>query len=299
MCSFIVQPIAMTIYSMTGYASVQRQTALGQLNLELRSVNHRFFELQVKADEVLRQSEPWIRELLASKIQRGKIECKLSLNRIKTDSTPAAIDMAALQALMAQQQQVISLIPNSSVLSVGEILRWPGVIPQVDHDQVSIEDELKQALNDLLQGLLDQRAREGSKLAEFLLKAHQELLQQLTLLPDLIASSSANHQAKLAAKLQEALNSVDSDRLQQELVYFAQRVDVQEEITRLHVHADGLISILKQGGPAGKKLDFLMQEFNREANTLASKSISHEVTQIALTLKVLIEQMREQVQNIE
>lgn len=284
---------------MTGYASLQIPSDLGQLNLELRSVNHRFFELQVKADELLRGYEPWIRELCASKIQRGKIECKLSLHRQTQAQGQAQLDQAALQQLLQLQQQVLQAAPQSGTLSVKEILAWPGVMPESPSDLAAIEPIVKTGLQQLLNDFLAYRAREGEKLAIFMRQKNQHMQHQLSHLPALLSSAMQAYQAKLQAKLQEAVGQVDGDRLQQEIAYFAQRVDVEEEISRLQVHCAELDNIFNKGGPVGKQLDFLMQEFNREANTLASKSISNEITQIALSLKVTIEQMREQVQNIE
>mgnify|MGYP000066419694 FL=1 len=289
----------MKIFSMTGYASLQTQTALGQFNFELRSVNHRYFELQVKADEQLRSFEPWVRELLASKISRGKVECRLSLNRTHTEAAKAEIDPAALDKLLQMQQTVLQKSPQSTILTVRDILSWPGVIPDSPADLVEIEQVFKQAMQTLLENLLQHRMREGTKLAEFMLDKNQQIAQALGRLPPLMHSAMDSYQAKLVAKLKDAADTLDTDRLQQEIVYFAQRVDVEEEIARLGVHTAELKTILEQGGAVGKRLDFLMQEFNREANTLASKSISPEITQIALSFKVLIEQMREQVQNLE
>lgn len=284
---------------MTGYASLQIPSDFGQLNLELRSVNHRFFELQVKADELLRGYEPWIRELCASKIQRGKIECKLSLHRQAQVKAQAQLDQASLEQLLQLQQQVLQVAPQSGPLSVKEILAWPGVMPESPSDLAAIEPILKTGLQQLLSDFLAYRAREGEKLASFMRQKNQHMQHQLALLPALLSSAMQAYQAKLQVKLQEAVGQVDGDRLQQEIAYFAQRVDVEEEISRLGVHCAELDNIFNKGGPVGKQLDFLMQEFNREANTLASKSISNEITQIALSLKVTIEQMREQVQNIE
>jgi len=290
---------AQPIYSMTGFAHLQKQSAIGQFNFELRSVNHRYFELQVKAEESLRSVEPWVRELIASKIQRGKVECKLALGLNQSDDQRARLDADKLTQLVALQQSVLQHSPHSAALSVKEILSWPGVMQDSVLNGEQMEQHIRQALQQLLDDLLQHRAREGAKLAQFIHEKNQQILAQLSLLPPLLAQSMQAYQAKLVSKINEAVKQVDTERLQQEVVYFAQRVDVEEEISRLHVHCKELNTILQQGGPVGKRLDFLMQEFNREANTLASKSISNEVTQIALALKLLIEQMREQVQNLE
>lgn len=287
------------VYSMTGFAHLQTQTALGQLNLELRSVNHRYFELQVKADESLRSLEPWVRELIAAKIQRGKIECKLGLGVNRSEDQRALVDDNKLAQVVALQQTVLQQSPHSAPLSVKEILLWPGVMQDSAVNGEAVEQQIKQALASLLATFIENREREGAKLAQFLRDKNQQIIAHLDSLPPLLNGALEAYQAKLINKINEAVKQVDGERLQQEVVYYAQRVDVEEEISRLYVHTAELNTILQQGGAVGKRLDFLMQEFNREANTLASKSISNEVTQIALAFKLLIEQMREQVQNIE
>lgn len=287
------------IYSMTGYAALERETALGVLVLELRAVNHRYLELQLKLDEVLRSFEPMVREQITSRLGRGKVECRLSLMQRSNSAAETRLDTAVLQQLTQMSAIVQQYFPQSQPLSVADILRWPSVIVGERLDQDVLAHEIQAVLAHALEQMLASRAREGEKLKVIIEGRLHEIEQRVAEVRPLLPAQVKAYQDKLTAKLQEAMQSHDEERMRQEVTLFAQRIDVDEELERLTAHVSEVRRILKAGGAAGKRLDFLMQELNREANTLGSKSFSTEISQVAMALKVLIEQMREQIQNIE
>jgi len=287
------------IFSMTGFAALEREIASGVLIAELRSVNHRYLELQLKLDDSLRSFEPLVRELVTAKLGRGKVECRLSLVQRADRATQAELDGSVLQQLAKLTAKAQQHFPQSQPLSVADILRWPGVVISDSVDNAMLADEIRASLTQVLQELSDSRGREGAKLKALILErlaAVEKLVEQVKpLLPLQIKA----YQERLMAKLQEAMQGLDEERIRQELIIFAQRTDVDEELTRFSAHISEVRRILEADSAAGKRLDFLMQELNREANTLGSKSMSTEVSQASMTFKVLIEQMREQIQNIE
>ncbi|AKU14279.1 hypothetical protein AzCIB_4386 [Azoarcus sp. CIB] len=287
------------IHSMTGFAVQTRDLGRVSIHLELRSVNSRYLDLFFRIGDELRQAEPGIRELISARLTRGKVECRLNLQTNGAGPRSLALNAALLDQLSDAEARVRDRMPSASHLSVAEILRWPGMLAD---DSVGF-DELQPAVLELAKAALDElvatRRREGDKLAAMIrerLDRMRELVAQAQpRVPELVAE----YQEKLTTRLREAVASLDEDRIRQEVALFAQRIDVAEELSRLTAHIDEVQRILKAGGAAGKRLDFLMQELNREANTLASKSSATDVTGIAMEMKVLIEQMREQVQNIE
>ena len=287
------------IYSMTGFASLERQIANGVLVLELRSVNHRYLELHMKLDEYLRNFEPLVREMISAKLGRGKVECRMSLMQRSTADKALVLDEEVLSNLSDVAAQIQKRFPNSQALSVAELLHWPGVVQNQQVDSAQLAEEIKTSLQQILQDMTASRAREGAKMKALILERLSEAEQLVAKVKPLLPVQVKTYQDKLTAKLQEALKSVDEDRVRQELVLFAQRIDVDEELTRLTAHISEVKRILDADQAAGKRLDFLMQELNREANTLGAKSVSTEVSQTSMSLKVLIEQMREQIQNIE
>ena len=287
------------IFSMTGFASLEREVAGGTLVLELRSVNHRYLELQLKLDEQLRGFEPLVRELITAKLGRGKVECRMSLMRRADSSERVLLDERALEQLAALSTQVKRVFPASADLTVSDILRWPGVVMTSGSDGEQLEQEVRDSLLQVLQDMAEARAREGEKLAMLILERLDDVQHQVAAVKPLLPLQIKGFQERMLNKLRETLKTVDEDRVAQELVIFSQRVDVDEELTRLAAHITEVRRILASGGAVGKRLDFLMQELNREANTLGSKSVSTEVSQASMALKMLIEQMREQIQNIE
>ena len=289
------------IFSMTGFACVERETVAGVLVLELRAVNHRYLELQLKLDDQLRSFETLVRENIAAGLTRGKVECRLNLVRNTSGGQQAQIDQAILQQLAQLSDMVQRQFPQSRALSVADVLRWPGILAgdATPMDAAALADDIRASLDQALQEMAASRAREGAKLKAAVLDRLSDMERQVAAVQPILPAQIEAYRQRLAAKLQETALNLEPERLAQELVLFAQRVDVDEELTRLTAHMQEVRRILDAGGTAGKRLDFLMQELNREANTLGSKSASIELTQTSMALKVLIEQMREQIQNIE
>jgi len=286
-------------FSMTGFAALEQPIENATLVLELRAVNSRYLDVHFKLDETLRSFEPAIRELIGSHLSRGKVECKVNLmQRVQSGQAPQ-LDEQLMQQLAAMQAKAQEIFPQSRALSVADILRWPGV---VQHDELSHDSLLEDIRKLVEQGLRDlnaSRIREGEKLKALILDRLAQIEHLVAKVKPLLPQLNKEYQAKLELKLQETLKTVDQERIAQELVLFAQRIDVDEELSRLTAHVSEVKRILSSDAPAGKRLDFLMQELNREANTLGSKSVSVQTTQVSMELKVLIEQMREQIQNIE
>jgi len=286
------------IHSMTGYAAATGDTPRGALNIELRSVNARFLDLQFRVSDELRSLEPALRELIAARVSRGKLDCRVFL---KEAAIPpgARIDADALARLGALSSEVAQKLPQAAPLRVADVLRWPGVIAESPLD----EEETRRIASNLCRKALDEfvasRSREGAKLATAVAERVAAMRARLEQAAPLVPQALAAYQAKLTERLREAMGSADDERIRAELTVFATKVDVDEELTRLRAHLDEVDRTLKKGGAVGKRLDFVAQELNREANTLASKAASAELSDCALELKLLIEQMREQVQNIE
>ena len=287
------------IYSMTGFASLEREINNGVLVIELRSVNHRYLELHLKLDEYLRSFEPLVREMISAKLGRGKVECRMSFVRRSEATQSLNLDDAVLNQLLEVSKVLKTKFPESQPLSVSDILHWPGVVQNQELANDQFAQVVKDCLQQILQDMSDSRAREGAKMKALILERLAEIESLVAKVKPLLPQQVKEYQSRLTAKLQDALNSVDEERVRQELVLFAQRIDVDEELTRLTAHVAEVKRILDDNKLAGKRLDFLMQELNREANTLGSKSVSVETSQASMSLKVLIEQMREQIQNIE
>ena len=287
------------IFSMTGYAAQEKSLDNATLILELRAVNSRYLDLHFKLDDNLRSLEPLMRERIGEQLSRGKIECKLNLMARTSTLQAAQIDPAMLQQLAAMQATAKQHFPQSRELSVADILRWPGVFISEAGGESQLAEEVKALLQEGLQALNASRAREGEKLKALILERLAQIERLVETVKPLLPALTQEYQAKLEAKLNDSLKNLDPERLAQELVLFAQRIDVDEELSRLTAHISEVKRILNSDAPAGKRLDFLMQELNREANTLGSKSVAVETTKVSMELKVLIEQMREQIQNIE
>lgn len=287
------------IYSMTGYATTTRETPLGSFSLELRSVNNRFLDIQFRMPDDFRRLEPVMRECLTGQLSRGKVECRLSYAPPVNMDDGQQLDQALLEKLLQLDQTIRSRHPAAQSLSVAEILNWPGMM---GNDLASAE-ELNQICLEQLQSTLDElksaRTREGQKLQILLLERTQQMRQLMQDAAPRIPALLTAFEEKLRIRIEEALGALEEDRIRQEITLFAGKIDVDEELSRLHAHLDEVDRILKKGGVVGKRLDFMMQELNREANTLGSKSVDLEISRISMELKVIIEQMREQVQNIE
>lgn len=287
------------IHSMTGYAAGSRDLGFALLNIELKSVNSRFLDLSFRIGDELRFLEMPVRELLAARVQRGKLECRLYLQSRGGGGRDLTPDLSVVQRLGQLDAAVRQVLPGLAPLSVAEVLRWPGVMADEGLDLDLVQREALALVASLLDEFSASREREGAKLGAVLLERATRMRELAAQAGPLVPLALTDYQARLAARLREAVAALDEDRIRQELGVVATRIDVEEELARLVTHLDELERVLKKGGAVGKRLDFLMQELNREANTLASKSVSTEVTAIALELKLLIEQVREQVQNLE
>jgi uncharacterized protein (TIGR00255 family) len=287
------------IFSMTGFASATRELATAALNIELRAVNHRYLDLQFRLPEDLRPLEPGLRELIVARLQRGKVECRIGLNPLPNAEKPLELNIEVLKQLRALSEKLRLAWPSVPGLTAADILRWPGMLAA---DTLSLDETravCHEALHDVLEDFTESRAREGEKLKAVLLERVAAMEQRVATVAPRMPQIIAAFQEKLTERLREAMATSDDERIRQEITLFANRIDVDEELSRLVTHFSEIRRVLGAGGAVGKRLDFLMQELNREANTLGSKSVDVEVTKVALDLKLLIEQMREQIQNIE
>ena len=284
--------------SMTGFARQQATYAWGTLVWEIRSVNHRYLEPHFRLPELIRELEPDLRNQLRQSLSRGKIESSFTY-QLNADSGEMSINKPLLEQLSHSLDQVAAQLANPAQVNTVELLRWPGLIAEskVDRDQF-----LKAALElykQTLDNLIDHRLREGQELGQLIEQRLTSISEQVTQVRTRLPSIRQHQRQRLMDKLDSLKGELDQDRLEQEVVYLAQKTDVDEELDRLDTHVIEVRRTLKQKNSVGRRLDFLMQELNREANTLSSKSVVSETTQAAIELKVLIEQMREQIQNIE
>ena len=280
------------IHSMTGFASHSRDLGPVTLYLELRSVNSRYLDLGFRIVEDLRQAEPQLRELIGARLKRGKVECRLNLQHNDAAPRELSLNHGLLAQLGRAQRNVREHLPEAAALSVNDVLRWPGMLDDDGLRYEQMQAGLLELAREALDELVASRSREGAKLAEV-------VRERVSRMRGLVSRAEPLVPAQVSAAASEAVATMDEERIRQEVAVFAQRVDVAEELARLATHLDEVERILGAGGIAGKRLDFLMQELNREANTLGSKSFSADLTSIAVELKLYIEQMREQVQNIE
>ena len=287
------------IYSMTGYAVKTRDIERGTLQLELKSVNSRYLDFHFRVSEELRALEMPLRELLAARLARGKIECRLSFNAGAARAEQLQLNSELLATLHSLNDQVRGQMPEARPLSVNDVLRWPGMFGDQSVDYAAFGPPVLALAREVLEEFAASRGREGQKLAEMIVDRVNAIRDIVTRVAPRIPEAQALYTEKLRQRLTEALGGASDERVLQEVAVFATRIDVAEELTRLTAHLDEVERVLKQGGACGKRLDFLMQELNREANTLGSKSAITEVSQASMDLKLLIEQMREQVQNLE
>ena len=287
------------IVSMTGYAAATQEMPYGSFNLEIRSVNNRYLDIQLRLPDDFRKLEPAMRELLTKQLSRGKVECRLNFSPSANMENSQQLDQALLEKLLQLEQTVKTRHPAAPSLTVAEILKWPGMLgsdtaPGEESDEIGMT-LLQTALNDLKAA----RIREGGKLKSVLLERIKQMRQLLQSASPRIPALIAAFEEKLRTRLEEILGTQEDERIHQEITLFASKIDVDEELSRLQAHLDEVERIINKGGAVGKQLDFMMQELHREANTIGSKSVDLEITRISMELKVIIEQMREQVQNIE
>ena len=297
------------IASMTGFAVAQRATALGTVGVELRSVNSRFLDLNLRLADDLRAVEPAIRERLSSRIARGKIDCRIGLQR-RVEVAAQTLNAAVLAQLRRLDDEVRTAIPQVANLTVADVLAWPGVVDGAAADTEAVQRELLSALDEAIEALQATRGREGDALRRAVLERCDTIeaiaAQVRARVPELRAALERKLFERLDQSLAPALASAGgltrddvAERIRQEVTLYGLRADVDEELSRLATHVTEVRRVLAAGGAVGRRLDFLMQELNREANTLGSKATAIELTNAAVELKIAIEQMREQIQNLE
>ena len=285
--------------SMTGFARSERATAAGLLAWEIRSVNHRYLEVSLRLPEELRGSEAEYRRAISVAARRGKVDASLYLRPVTVTGRELTLDDAMLDRLIEQASAVRRRLGAEGRIDAVDLLRWPGVVREAEKDAAPLAAAAMDLLAEALASFTTSRAAEGERIAQML----SSRSSQVNTIVDEVRSRLPEVQSRIRAKLQERLAAlgaeVNPDRLEQEIAILVQKMDVAEELDRLQSHVEEMSTTLASGEAVGRKLDFLMQEFNREANTLSSKSQDVETTRKAVELKVLIEQMREQVQNVE
>ena len=285
--------------SMTAFSRQQSEQEWGSLTWEIRSVNHRYLEVSLRLPDLFRGLDNSIRGAVRKKLSRGKIECQLRYKAGESFQSELHLNRALIQKLIQANMEIEQLTGASTVLSSTEILRWPGVIQDQEFDITAIEKPAFELFGDALEDLVASRQREGEELKGFIQKRIDSIRKIVstvkTAMPEILAAQRQN----LADKLDALKADLEPSRLEQEITLLAQKADVDEELDRLASHLNEVERVLSNAGQKGRRLDFLMQELNREANTLSSKSIVAETTLSAVELKVLIEQMREQIQNVE
>lgn len=287
------------IYSMTGFAAATLDAESGSLNIELKSVNSRYQDIQFRIAEELRGLEPVLREILNTRFVRGKFECRISAAYPAAKRQPQALNQPILQQLRELDQQIRQEFPEAAPLTVNHILNWPGIFVEDNENQSALAEACVELFKKALSEFMDSRTREGEKLKGVILERVQAMRAHVKEIIPYVGAAQTIFQEKLRQRLADAVNLLDEERIRQEVAVFAMRIDIAEEIARLSTHLDEVERVLNTGGACGKRLDFLMQELNREANTLGSKSVMSEIAKKAVELKLLIEQMREQIQNLE
>jgi len=289
------------ILSMTAYANLEVETSFCALKWEIRGVNHRYLELSLKIPDAIREIEWDLRDIARQHLSRGKIDCVLKLDKIEETMGELIMDLSLVDRLIAATGQITERLPQSMVSSFSpfEILHWPGVIQGININLPELKPKITESFELLLENFIVARAREGRALKSFIQERIERMKKEIAAISRHTSSVLEDYRAKLKGRLQEFNVTVDSDRLEQEIVYIAQKMDISEELDRLNMHLEEVLDTIRQGKVVGRRLDFLMQELNREANTLGSKSQSGIITKKIVELKVLIEEMREQIQNIE
>ena len=287
------------IYSMTGYARHEIKGDWGSAIWEIRSLNQRYLETFIRTPELVRSLEPVVRERIRQKLARGKVECNL-----RFVANPAAVEELKINEHVAEQvlkavHKISAMAGESNRVNPFQVLQWDGVIEAPEQDMDNINKALLNGFNETLEIFVQTRANEGENLKNFITKRLIAIRKEVETIREKMPEILQWQRERLINKFKEAKIELDPTRLEQEIVILAQKSDVAEELDRLESHISETKKILTKGGAVGRRLDFMMQEFNREANTLGSKSISNEITSTSVELKVLIEQMREQIQNIE
>lgn len=299
---------------MTGYATSTKETDAGTITIEIKSVNSRFLDLQFRINDEFRSVEPLFRDAISKRITRGKVECRFSFGKKTNENKNKTLNVDLLSQLKSYQEQLRAHFPQAKELSTSDLLRWPGVIEEGEINTERLQEQIQQSIEQTLADFVVSRGREGEALGNVLIKCIDDMdaiVARITpLLPVVLQQFQQKSIARLEDALGLALNKNDTslpslsrdevmDRIRQEVTMYGIRIDVNEELARLSGHLKETRQIIQKGGQVGKRLDFMMQELNREANTLGSKAALKELADASMELKLLIEQMREQVQNLE
>ncbi|MBW9275232.1 MAG: YicC family protein, partial [Candidatus Thiodiazotropha sp. (ex. Lucinisca nassula)] len=282
------------ISSMTAFAREEYRGDLGIMSWEIRSVNHRYLEMFLRLPEELRVLEPMIREHINARLGRGKLDISLKFKPGGVAEAGLSVNQRMVHQLVNAERQIADLTGLNESLRSGDLLRWPGVLEENEQDLTPVKQQAMALLETTIDSLIDNRLREGERLGEIIRQRCRSLKLQVEQVRDLMPEVLDGFRNRISERLSEVLDEMDETRLEQEMVILAQRLDVDEEMDRLETHLDEVERVLAADEPIGRRLDFLMQELNREANTLTSKSTSVDVTRAAVEMKVLIEQMREQ-----
>lgn len=287
------------VHSMTAFARQSAASEVGQLTIELKSVNHRYSEVSLRLPEDLRFLEPQIRERIAKAVKRGKVDCNVKYQAPELQAGAVAIDTALLAVLTSANKEIEAVLDNPAPSRAVDFLKWPGVIKAPEQDAEALQKQALSLMDAALAELLETRQREGAQLKQTLSDRCDAMEKEVQQVKQRLPIAMEALRQRLIDRLADLKADMDENRLEQEMVMLANKSDVAEEVDRLAAHIIEVRRVLEQNNAIGRRLDFLMQELNREANTLSAKSVDTEQTRSAVELKVLIEQMREQVQNIE
>jgi len=287
------------IHSMTAFARRTLQNEHGLMTLELKSVNHRFSEISLRLPEELRSIDNKIREIVGKSIKRGKIDCSFRYRSPELVETNIELDQVLLEKLLDTSKILGDKLPTCAPINVLDLMKWPGVLRSPEQDGGTLAQQAMEMLDVALKELQDTRAREGEQIKKLITDRCTLMLTQVKQVKARMPEIIDNMRRRLREKLEAFKVELDEARLEQEMIYLINKSDVAEEMDRLLTHITEVERVLVKGGPVGRRLDFLMQELNREANTLGSKSVDTETTKSAVELKVLIEQIREQIQNLQ
>ncbi|MEC7875970.1 MAG: YicC/YloC family endoribonuclease [Pseudomonadota bacterium] len=287
------------IHSMTAYGRSEDSNSQSSISCEIRSINHRYSEISIRLPEELRPLEQKIRDHISDKIKRGKIECNIRIEQYNTYNEVLSINQELLKNIIEAAEETNSNLSTFAPLNSLDLLRWPGVLEKSTLDVEKIGKSIFQLVDEAINIVIDTRQREGKKIKKMLTERCSKIKKIINNVRKQMPTILKNVRKKLTQRIQEISNELNDDRLEQELLFLSQKMDIEEEIDRLNAHVDEVIRVIDQKEPIGRRLDFLMQEMNRESNTLGSKSNHIYTSNASVELKVLIEQMREQIQNIE
>jgi uncharacterized protein (TIGR00255 family) len=287
------------IKSMTSYGRAEHSEEWGEASCEIRSVNHRYLEMSIRLPEELRLLEQAIRDLLSKQLKRGKIDCNIRYQQNENFKGTLPVNEELLTKVLETAKKIDTQLTSSAPINSLELLRWPGVLDRDIPDPEAISKPLFKLVHQTLVAVIDTRQREGGKIRTMIMERSKAAKNIIACVREQIPTILDGIRKKLTLRVQELSSEFENDRFEQELLLLSQKMDVAEEMDRLDAHIDEVQRVLDQDGPVGRRLDFLMQEMNRESNTLGSKSIHLDTTNASVNLKVLIEQLREQIQNIE